>query len=231
MGVVLDDSRMRRQTANECEAGHKTHDTKTVDTVLGPFVIWDWEKYAGQAGIYCSGQDDTSMTLDLYGVWEPYDWHRAQRYIGNREGWALDFGSHIGWYAVMFALAGLDVLAVDADPAHCALLSINARAHGVYSRIDVRQTWVEDMEPLSPRDTVLIKSDVEGAEQDVIKVCSDIISAGSASALFLECSPEFDSYYPKMIDDLIALGYEADVEGEPITGATLGDTQKNVWFH
>jgi hypothetical protein len=218
----MDDSRV-----DECQAGHTTHETKVVDTALGPFVIWDWQKYAGQAGLYCPGQDDVSMTLDLYGIWEGYDWRRAQRYIGNREGWALDFGSHIGWYAVMFARAGLDVLAVDMVTENCELLEINARRSGV--KIDVRQTWVEDMGALPPRATVLIKSDVEGSERDVIEVCADII-ADSHPTMLLECSPEFDSYYPTMIDDLRELGYSADVEGEAITGATLGDTQKNVWF-
>ncbi len=218
---------MRRQLANICQAGHKTHDTKLTDTALGPFIVYDWEKYAGQAGLYCPGQDDVSMSLDLYGVWEDIDWQRAQRHVEGRQGWALDFGSHIGWYAVMFAQAGLGVLAVDADPANCELLEINARNYGV--RIDVRRTWVEDMDVLSPRDTVLIKSDVEGSEIDVVRVCAEII-ADSHPTLYLECSPEFDSYYPKMIDDLRALGYSADVEGEAITGSTLGDTQKNVWF-
>ncbi len=213
---------------NICQAGHKTHDPKVVDTALGPFTIFDWQKYAGQAGLYCPGQDDVSMTLDLYGTWEGTDWHRAQQYVGNREGWALDFGSHIGWYAIMFALAGLDVLAVDADPVNCELLQINARNYGV--SIDVRQTWVADMDVLPPRDTVLIKSDVEGAELDVVRICEKII-LDSHPTLLLECSPEFATYYPRMIDDLLDLGYRADVEGEEITGATLGETQKNVWFN
>lgn len=218
---------MRRQPANECQAGHKIHDTKVVDTALGPFTIWDWEKYADFEG-YCTGQDDVSMTLDLYGTWEGTDWERAQRYVKGREGWALDFGSHIGWYAVMFAQAGLDVLAVDADPANCELLQINSGRQRV--KIDVLNTWVADMDPLPMnRATVLIKSDVEGAELDVIEVCADVI-ADSHPVLLLECSPEFDSYYPTMIDDLIALGYRADVEGTEITGSTLGETQRNVWF-
>ncbi len=220
----MDDGRV-----DECQAGHKTHDTKVVDTALGPFTIWDWRKYAGFAG-YCTGQDDVSMTLDLYGIWEPYDWRRAQRYIGNREGWALDFGSHIGWYAVMFARAGLDVLAVDMVEANCELLELNARNLGVTVAIEVWKTWVEDMEPLPAHDVVLIKSDVEGAERDVITVCVQVI-ADSHPTLLLECSPEFDTYYPTMIDALIKLGYSADWEGAPITGSTLGDTQKNIWFH
>ena len=218
----MDDGRV-----DACQAGHKTHDTKVVDTALGPFTIYDWQKYQGQAGIYCTGQDDTSMTLDLYGVWEPYDWRRAQRYVGNREGWALDFGSHIGWYAVMFARAGLDVLAVDMVAENCELLEINARRSGV--SIEVQETWVEDMEVLEPRDTVLIKSDVEGAENEVVRVCDKIIR-DSHPALVLECSPEFADYYPTMIDDLRALGYSTDWEGAAITGRTLGDSQKNVWF-
>ena len=68
----------------------------------------------------------------------------------------------------------------------------------------------------------------EVIEDDVVEVCRPIIE-DFHPALLLECSPEFDSYYPSMIDDLRAVGYKADVEGEAITGATLGETQKNVW--
>jgi hypothetical protein len=217
---------MRRQAANACQAGHKTHDTKIVDTALGPFTIWDWQKYAGFEG-YCTGQDDVSMTLDLYGTWESPDWLRSRRYVQGREGMALDFGSHIGWYAIMFALAGLDVQATDADPVNCELLQINARNYGV--RIGVESAWVEDLPVLYYEDVRFIKSDVEGSEDEVLRVCDPIITILKPPML-LECSPEFDTYYPTMIDDLIAMGYRADVEGTEITGDTLGETQRNVWF-
>ena len=53
---------------NICDAGHKIHDRKIVDTVQGKFLIFDYEQYMGYTG-YCTGQDDISRTLSLYGNW------------------------------------------------------------------------------------------------------------------------------------------------------------------
>ncbi len=220
----------RRQEFNTCQVGHTSHDTKMIDTVAGPMRIWDWEKYQDQ-GDYCTGQDDVSMTLDLYGSWEASDWQRATRHTRKAPlGWVYDFGSHIGWYAIAFAKQGHHVMAVDADPANCELLQVNAVDAHVEKLIDIRQTWVEDMPRLPYRDDVrLIKSDVEGSEDEVIRVVRELVHSLQPPML-LECSPEFDTYYTEMIEELIALGYKATVDGARISGYTLGDTQKNVWF-
>ena len=42
---------------NNCQAGHKKHDTLEVDTALGKMTVFDWEKYKDQFNTYCTGQD------------------------------------------------------------------------------------------------------------------------------------------------------------------------------
>jgi len=217
---------MRRQEFNVCQAGHETHDTRVVDTVQGPLKIYDWKKYQGFAG-YCTGQDDVSMTLDLYGSWEGSDWVRCRQALTDTTGNVWDFGSHIGWYSIMAAELGHQVLAIDADPTNVEMLGINARNRRV--KISSLCSWVADIDHLHG-DVFLVKSDVEGAEDEVVRLCRPLLRAGKIQYLLLECSPEFDDYYPALIDEIRGYGYDASIDGIPITGAELGETQKNVWF-
>lgn len=208
---------VRRQESNVCQAGHRAHDTKVIDTVQGPFTVYDWKKYYGFAG-YCPGQDDVSMSLDLYGSWEASDWDRV-RTSEWPSGYVLDFGSHIGWYSITAAQLGHTVIAIDADAANCELLAINARHRGL--DVKIINDWVENLDPMSYEGVRFIKSDVEGSEIDVVKACQSIIIE-QMPVLLLECSPEFDDYYPALIEQLRGYGYTPSDE--------LGATQKNVWF-
>lgn len=195
------------------------HDTKVVDTVQGPYTIFDWTQYMGFDG-YCTGQDDVSMSLELYGTWEPDDWDRA-RTLDLEPGWVLDFGSHIGWYTMPLARQGHHVLCVDADPENMRLLELNARNFRVSPTTYL--TWVDRMSSVLMPDVRFIKSDVEGAENEVVARCWNVIRR-DRPVLLLECSPEFASYYPTLMQSLIDEGY---------TASTLpGDleTQTNVWF-
>ncbi len=207
---------------NVCQAGHETHDVKTVDTIQGPFVIYDWERYKGFAG-YCPGQDDVSMTLDLYGVWEDEDYQRSMAVVETGDV-VWDFGSHIGWYTKGAVERGAKVWAVDADPENMKLL--NANTHALTTTM-----WLSEVGFTATHNEVrLVKADVEGAEDEVFRLCQPALRARRIDYLLLECSPEFDDYYPSMIDEIRAYGYTAYFDGAEITGAELGETQKNIWF-
>ena len=208
------------RTLNVCRRGHTAHDTINVDTVMGEFTVWDWSQYRDYPG-YCTGQDDLSMTLDLYGIWEEPDWSRAKRFVESREpGWTYDFGAHIGWYTIAFALAGHYVLAVEADPANCELLALNVRNFGVSDKVKIVNAWASDVK-VPTRDVVFLKSDVEGSEDDVVEACAPSVYARRVEAMLLECSPEFADYYPDLITELEGIGYGC----EPRTF----ETQVNVW--
>lgn len=198
---------------NVCQF-HKTHDTKTVDTVNGSLIIYDWAKYQGYDG-YCTGQDDVSMTLDLYGYWE------AEVVLPEfPPGVCLDFGAHIGWFTVQLA-ADHHVFAVDADPTNCVLLQMNLARRGLSATI--RNSWVADIGGLNLPDVRFIKSDVEGHENEVVELCWDIINRDHP-VLLLECSPEFDIYYPDMLQSLIDIGYASSVQPDEL------ESQVNVWL-
>lgn len=216
---------MRRQTLNVCEAGHATHDYKQTDTAAGPFYVWDWQQYGGFAG-YCPGQDDVSMSLDLYGEWETADWRKAMSVLqpGDR---MWDFGSHIGWYAVPALARGADVWAVDADPENMRLLVYNTRGDG---QLTYQTVWAAESEPPSWERIRLLKVDIEGGEIDALQVAWPWVERQQVDWMLVECSPEFDTYYPDLVDAIIDCGYTASYGGRTIGGSDLGGTQKNVWL-
>lgn len=210
---------------NTCQAGHAEHDTKVIDTVQGPFRIYDWRRYMDYPG-YCSGQDDVSMTLNLYGVWEGADWDRARKLLTCAPGMVYDFGAHIGWYTIMAAELGHTVVAVEPDPENARLLRRNLKDRRCADNVWVIDAWADEL-VLVEGTALFVKADTEGAEDDCLRVVHNLLPGPT---LLLECSPEFKGYYPAMIDFLIALGYAADENGKPVTGATLGPVQRNVWF-
>lgn len=210
---------------NVCQAGHATHASKKTGTAIGPFWIFDWEAYAGFAG-YCPGQDDVSMSLDLYGEWENDDWRQAVSVVrpGDK---VWEFGSHIGWYTIPCLTRGGDVWAVDSDPENMRLLIANLRGGG---RVDYQNVWAVDSTPPPWEHIRLLKADIEGAENTAVRLAAPWIETQHVDYLLIECSPEFDGYYPDLVDWIIGCGYTATHNGQRITGQSLGATQKNVWF-
>lgn len=216
-------SAVMRSPYNTCQFGHARHKTKRV----GGLVIFDWEEYQGLAG-YCSGQDQVSMTIDLTGSWEVEETAKAMSVVEAGD-MVFDFGAHIGWYAHHAALLGAHVYAYEADWENVRLLRQNC------PRLLVKVGWIEDMPPVTTLFPVrLVKIDVEGAEIEAVRIIRPLLDAGLVDSLLVECSPEFDSYYPELIDMLIGYGYTATVVGKagerPVAGATLGPVQQNVWF-
>ena len=218
----------RRQEANVCEFGHTAHKARHASTVDGEFVVWDWDTYADLDSGYCPGRDDTSRTLLLYGIWEPPDWRRFTSLI-RRGDVVYDFGSHIGWYTRAALKRGASVYAVDADPEMMRLLHANTRPW--HSDLTTETVWALEAHPPEAERIRILKADIEGAEIDAVDHFWPLIRRGAIDFIFLEASPEFDSYYPDLIDLIRSNGYSAEtVDGEPLEGATLGDTQKNVWL-
>lgn len=214
---------MMRADLNVCQFGHPTHETH----LAGGMTVYDWSAYQGLAG-YCSGQDDVSRTIDLYGFWEAEETAKVLSVVRPGD-LVLDFGAHIGWYSRQCYLAGADVFAFEADPENVRLLRLNC------PQVRVWEGWVKDHDRLSPSTQVrVVKADVEGAENDVLEVVSLLLDWRMVDFLLVECSPELDGYYPELVDGLIGRGYTATAvgkEGErPVTGATLGPVQANVWF-
>lgn len=216
-------SAVMRSPLNQCEFGHGRHATKRA----AGMTIFDWEAYQGLEG-YCTGQDDVSRTIDLYGYWEAEETAKAMSVVEAGD-LVFDFGAHIGWYSRQAVQRGASVYAYEADPENVRLLRLNCEP------LFVRVGWLADMPTVSNLFPVrLVKIDVEGAEDEAVRIVRPLLAAGLVDSLLVECSPELAGYYPALVDTLIGYGYTAtvvDKTGEwPITGATLGPVQRNVWF-
>lgn len=209
-----------------CVFDHGIHATKTVDTVQGPMVIFDWERYFRQVG-WCPGQDDVSRTLDLYGMWEQPDYERWLTTLSDTApGVVVDVGAHIGWYTRPARLAGHDVLAVDWDAERRRVHWLNEPSTHFLSMEGLRpvsaQPWSQD---------VFLKVDIEGREDDAIAATLPWWENRQIHTALLEISPVFEDYYPTMLGRLRAFGYRAEL----VDGTEVGDPvgwppQFNAWL-
>lgn len=221
-------------TLNVCEVGHDTHRSKLVETAYGPFHIWQWDQYQWQ-GAYCPGQDEVSKSIDVNGYWEKPETDRMLSILHEQSGIVVDFGTHIGWFAVQAARHGATVIGIDSDPENVRLLQMNAGLVRGGS-IAVQTLWardlVEEMPPLAP--VRFLKVDLEGAEADAIRITRLLWEERLIDHALIEVSPIFHDGYPEMVDELIGYGYKAVVlkdEGDwVITGADVTFPQENVWF-
>lgn len=221
-------------TLNLCQAGHETHESLVVDTKYGPFHIWNWSKYRGFPG-YCTGQDDVSMSLDLYGDWERPDILRMREILTERPGVVLDFGSHIGWYGIQAMHLGCAVESYEADPENERLFRENALT-AIQGAVTLNLGWVADFVPgeFTMDHVRFLKSDVEGAEDQVINLTRHLWADRKIDHALLEISPVFKGYYPALVDELASYGYKPFIikdEGDwEITGSDVVFPQENVHF-
>lgn len=195
---------------NECDLNHGTHDVLQVPTVQGTFNVFDAPKYAVHPGFYCPGQDAISDRLIVEGFWEKDDSKPIAEILelGDRSRLVIDFGSHIGWYTIMAAKLGYDVLAIDADAENLRLLAANAELRGMQDRITIRHAWVNGSFTLDvDRDVELVKIDLEGNDSLAVDACWPFIDR--VENLYVEISPVFNAGYPALVQKLRDAGFTA----------------------
>lgn len=218
-----------------CELGHDRHDaTVVVDVRLEgkPFhdfasfparvarsfalEVFDYDFYQdwGKPG-FCPGRDGFSHGVITQGVWESWETRLACDILDLPKRGAttvLDFGAYVGWYTVLAAMAGHDVLAFEADRETEQLLIRNVKRNGLSGvfyggRVDASSTRLYF-------DAVrLLKADVEGMEFEVLDACDRMIADRTIEYLLLEISPCFRPGYDDLLLSLVARGY--DVFGIP----------------
>ena len=204
---------------NVCEAGHRKHIRTQTSTAQGPFWVWDWDTYSGYRG-YCTGQDDVSRTLLLYGKWEEQEGDRMRAILRPGDVF-LDFGAHIGWFSIMAANRGAVVHAYEGDAENLDLLRINARLHNVASQVTAHALWVgegtktEDLHlPSGP--IRLVKIDLEGNEQYAVGALLPALDR--IEHIAMEVSPCFNDSYPDIVAVLEAHGFQTWRQGRPFDG-------------
>lgn len=212
---------------NHCAAGHHHHETKRVPTAQGEMTIFDWEKYQGFAG-YCPGQDDVSMTLDKYGVWD-LEQSEMLEYLcdSEKEGVVIDVGAHIGYFSRLASNCRRIVYSYEGETEMNRLLAINApkAAH--------HNIWFDENCGENPSLTkiVVIKIDIEGNERFAINYFKKPIEAGLVDNILMEVSPCFNSGYPILIKYLVDVGYNVkEMDGQEFDYEYNFD-QKDLWLH
>lgn len=228
--------RLRGGPEWSCQNGCASHPTITVDVRLdGPLPrvpdyppvpphlartitmdVWDWRKFLGAPGgegHYCPAHDVISECLDTQGMWEGYGTLLVLDHLDRTDGLVVDVGSQIGWYSALAASCGNDVLAIDADP-ECVPLSIfnpSMNDTRTNATVGVRGTIGSGTAPvpLPPEGerVALLKADVEGAEDHVVRVFRPLIDARLIDAMLLEVSPVFADHYPDTLRVILDAGY------------------------
>lgn len=221
---------------NNCQAGHKKHDTLKVETEIGPMYVYDWDKYKDVAG-YCTGKDDVSRTLKNIGVWEISDTQLVREILedGDKKNWVWDFGCHIGWFTILAMEAGYKVFALDGDKENIDTLkrniSLNYSSHNY--KPELRYFWIAGgkgmFTDLPGEEIELCKIDIEGNETYAISMIAHWLHARRIKNLLIEVSPIFNTSYPEMYSTLTSFGYNAFKDGQPFNG-DFNFHQANIFF-
>lgn len=211
----------------QCRAGHNRHDRIQANTALGDFIIYDWKKYMGFSG-YCTGQDDVSMTMKLYGRWEKQETERITQILAsgdNVNNLVLDIGCHIGWFTRLAQELDYVVVGVDGDIENAELCQINN------PQVDVRHIWIDAKTPklASLEDNIeLVKIDIEGNEQCAINWLGDNLKR--VKNIVMEVSPVFNDSYPALIQRLVDEGFKVyELNGAPFD-FNWNFQQKDLWL-
>lgn len=212
-----------------CQRGHETHTSKLAEVRLGgqsgyhdyppvparlarsfEMLVFEWRDYGD--GPYCPACDAVSETIDLLGIWEPCETIMALTVFESAPAGSvfLDLGAQIGWFCMLAASAGVDAIAMEADPEPLRLLAASARRNHWSSRIRTLQRRIGPDTPVLPADSIrLVKLDLEGAEFDGIRILRPALEAGLVDHVLMEVSPVFSPGYPALVQSVVDLGYEA----------------------
>lgn len=182
--------------------------------VVGPTRLWGFDAAAySDTPDYCMGDDDVSRTLTRYAQWEPVETRRFAEILQWTPGVVLDFGAQVGWYSILAAKLGHDVLAVEAVTEHCQLIRRNAAANGLSKRITIAQTWLDEGTPYLPdgQDIAMVKIDVEGNDRHAWRAIRGLAFDGLVANIMCEISPCFNDSYVGLVMDIMNSGFDAQV--------------------
>lgn len=208
---------------DSCEFGHSHHDTMTVSVNFPSQMtvqVFNWMRYETSVPGYCSGKDEISKGIQSDGAWERQESRLVWDFLktgDNTSSVVLDFGAHIGWYSMLATSLSYETLAIDAGPEHLELLGWNVRGDVVTCR-----GWIDENKPVIPAKGVrvrLLKVDVEGMENEALRICGDLFAATLVDSVLMEVNPP-------------DYGTSRHLEAFGFKGQPVGDTsgQHQVFF-
>lgn len=215
-----------------CQRGHERHATRLLDIDLGKphgysdytpiperfaqrfkMYVYDPEIHPVDGGDYCPAHDVVSETLASHGIWEPRETVLALSVFATAPKGSVfyDMGAQIGWYSLLAASSGLKAHAFEADEVNLSTLKASFKVNGWsqmlrphLGRIGSETPAIRSMTPVR-----LAKLDLEGAEDQAIRMLWPLIEARKIDHLMIECSPVFADYYGELVVNLIHKGYVA----------------------
>jgi hypothetical protein len=204
---------------DHCQAKHGIHHTTVVETVpLGPLEVFAWADYENTEG-FCEGNDEVSKSLTVNGYWERFGMNIADVVLTAKHPAGevvLDFGSHIGVYTLQAAEAGFPCLALDASDEHLRVLASNAKQRNVSGLTTPCHGWIGADSPVCslPPDEVrvrFLKSDLEGAEDHLLRIVLPLLERRLIDYALVEVSPIFADHYPDTVGRIMDCGYQASI--------------------
>lgn len=225
---------MTQWTEIGCQRNHIDHYSRVVDVDLArPHIfhdypqipdrfarkfrmaIWDWN-HPEHAGVgYCPAVDVVSQTIEQVGCWEPCETivTLAAMTAADPESIFVDFGAQLGWFSLLAASTGHDVIAFEADPDCMAMVRRNAALNGWDDQFGYVTTRVGPRKRQQPfgRHIAMAKIDIEGAEEHAVEMLWGSIDSGEVDHLLIEISPVFNDSYPALVVRLLEAGYEASI--------------------
>lgn len=219
-----------------CHNGHDLHTIKTIDIDLEgtyrgihdvPSIpdrladhfklqIYKWEDYCDDTFStykeYCNAQDSISWSLDVQGVFEGWEVVLVRDILsrGDRNDVVIDYGSHIGWYAIQAARFGYAVAAIDADYECNKMVLENAKLNDVSDRIFVYGGYVDQTSPALLSDAEVVhfwKCDIEGLDKYAYAMSKELFKAKKINYAMLEVSPCFNDSYTDLVKNIVGCGY------------------------
>lgn len=211
----------------KCQRGCERHWSQEVEVRLGgptayadftpiPFetsfdmFVFDIAEHPIDGGPYCPAHDVVSETILSHGVWEPRETTIALWHILNRPGVVVDMGAQLGWYTLLATAHDRQVIAYECDADYLGMIEASLALNGLEG---MATTEAERITPASdeilPVEVCFAKLDLEGAEDQGIRLLWPSIQEGMVHAMLVEVSPVFDDYYPGLVNRIINQGYEA----------------------
>lgn len=193
---------------------HNSHDTliKGVNYLGHKHLqfIYDWSKYIDpESHTWCPANDVVSQNIDKYGFWENYETALMDDLFKKADGDAsfIDVGAQTGWYTLLAADSGLNVLAIEGDDNSASLIKASVNMNR-FENVLVLNMFVDDQSNvLPPTDIYLVKVDIEGGEQYALKMLEESFKQKLVKYAIFEFSPIFNDSYKKILEKLNVYGY------------------------
>lgn len=236
---------------NICAAGHDRHETTWHKVTLRGqsavheyppipahlekefwLKLYDHEQYRGFPG-YCPGQDDVCLGLACNGIWEGYETLIISQILheGDRSHGIIDVGAQLGYYTMLAASYGYEVLAVEGHEESLLHLLESAERNGWGDQIGARPLWLDaSTQPAEwPGEYLLLKADIEGAEEHAVRWCRELFLERRLRYALLEISPCFNGSYPALVEWILDCGYAAYMLPSKPDHAVRDAWAANLW--